>query len=107
MSDFVIEAADGTTEQVFMLYKDRQRQVRARVATVWMALAASLAAYDEFASALAEGGELELVVGHHAEVVAQLAGAEVMLLGGMAQIKELIEQMQVAAPGNLFPGVEV
>lgn len=103
--NFVIQASDGTTEQVFMAYKDHQRQVRARVAMVWQSLEASLTAYDEFAAALGAGGELEPVAAYHAEIAAQLAGAEAMLLGGMAQIKSLIEQMQAAAPGDLFPGV--
>lgn len=103
--DYVITTNDGETESIFLAYKEEQRRLRAHVSMQWQQAAVTLAAYDVFAKKLATGGEFEAVAGYHITVAGQLAGAEQLLLAKIADVKALIEQMQAAAPGDLFPGV--
>lgn len=102
--DYVINAEDGATETVFLQYKDEQRRVRNHAAMLWQQAATTLAAYEAFGQELASG-DLAPVADYHAAVAGQLAGAETMLLAKIGEVKMLIEQIQNAAPGNLFPGV--
>jgi len=102
--DYIISAENGATETVFLRYKEEQRRVRNHVAMLWQQATATLAAYQVFGEEVANG-ELAPVAGYHAAVAGQLAGAEALLLAKIGEVAGLIEQIQNAAPGNLFPGV--
>jgi predicted AAA+ superfamily ATPase len=105
MTQFVLDADDLSTEDDFLKYKHRQRVVRARAAQVWQANYAALEEWGEFGSSLTEGGELERLAAYNAAYAGQLAGMEAQLQASIANTQAIIQAMQAAVPGELFPGV--
>ena len=105
MTQFILDADDLSTEDNFLEYKAAQRRVRSRVAQHWQTGQAALAEWEAFAASLAEGGELESLAEYNAAYAGQLSGAEAQLQAGVTQTMAIIQAIQNAVPGELFPGV--
>ena len=105
MTQFVLDADDLSTEDNFLRYKEAQRRVRSRVAQHWQTGQAALTEWQAFAASLAEGGELESLAEYNAAYAGQLAGAEAQLQAGIGQTMAIIQAMQNAVAGELFPSV--
>ena len=103
--EYVLNPAQQETEDKFLQYKEAQRRVRSRVAQHWQTGQAALAEWQSFAASLAEGGELETLAEYNAAYAGQLAGAEAQLQAGIVQTMAVIQAMQNAVPGELFPSV--
>jgi len=105
MTQFVLDPTHQETEDNFLKYKEAHRRVRSRVALHWQTGQAALAEWQSFAASLAEGGELESLAEYNAAYAGQLAGAEAQLQAGIVQTMAIIQAMQNAVPGELFPSV--
>ena len=105
MTQFVLDPTQQETEDNFLRYKEAQRRNRSRVAQHWQTGQAALAEWEAFAASLAEGGELESLAEYNAAYAGQLAGAEAQLQASIEQTMAIIQAMQAAVPGELFPGV--
>jgi hypothetical protein len=105
MAQFILDASDLSTEDEFLKYKEKQRRVRARAAQVWQANIAALEEWEEFESSLTEGGELVRLTAYNAAYAGQLAGMEAQLQASIANTQAIIQAMQNAVPGELFPSV--
>jgi hypothetical protein len=86
-------------------YTGGERATRAAIAEAWRAMTNALAQEAAFAGQIQRGEFGEEMGAYYADQVAQFDGADAHLRTAMGQAKAIIEALQNAAPGNLFPGV--
>lgn len=104
MAQFVIEAENQATEDVWAAYKQAQYMTRGQVGVVYGAAVEALAKFASLTGRLEADGDLEPLAEFHAAKAAGLAGAEDDLRELIEALVAQIAGMQAALPG-LFPGV--
>ena len=107
MAQFVIEADDQATEDVWGAYKEAQFLTRGQVGVVFQACREALAKNAALSARLDEGGDLHSLEVYHAAKVAGLGGGETVLVAAIEKMVAMIQSMQDAMPEGvtLFPGV--
>jgi hypothetical protein len=107
MTQYIVDAADQTTETALVTYQAARGGVQSTVGQMYQAIQRAEDAYVMFESMLAEDGPLSALSAYHTAKQAPIADAVAGMRAQMGALMATMRAMQSAMPPGivLFPGV--
>lgn len=107
MTQYIVDAADQSTETTLILYQAERGGVQSVVGQMYGAIQRAEDAYVAFEAMLAEDGQFANLAAYHTAKQAPVAAAVDNMRAQMAALMATMEAMQAAMPEGiiLFPGV--
>jgi hypothetical protein len=105
MATYTIDAENQETESLLVAYQERRSEVQSIAGQMYLQIERAERAYTSFEAQM--GAEYEPLTEYHDAKQAPVSEAVALLRAKMAEVAELMEQMQAAMPAGitLFPGV--